>query len=123
MRSLQNNKGFTLIELIAVLVIFGVLASVGAVKYERFSDGAIKTQFLRVARELNVRESLTYFDIRLEDTYIDDAKLFSAVDYNLGAAAKWSGLTRAGGDLRIKGVRQKLIRRESTEKKPAEWSF
>jgi len=102
----------------------GVIATVGIQKYSNFSDNAIKSQFLRAARELNVRESLRYFDARIEATYKDDATLFPSIDYNLGAA-QWSGSgpTRAGGELRIQGIAQNLTRLESTKKKPAEWTF
>jgi len=35
---LQNDKGFTLVEIIAVLVILGILAAVAATRYVDFED-------------------------------------------------------------------------------------
>jgi prepilin-type N-terminal cleavage/methylation domain-containing protein len=37
---LSNKKGFTLIEIMASLVIIGVLASVGVQKHDQISDSA-----------------------------------------------------------------------------------
>lgn len=120
----MNQKGFTLLELMATLVIMGVFASVVVHKYERLSDQAIEKEFLIAVRELNVRESLTYYMTMISgEGYQDDDTLFAAIDFNLGAA-RWSiGPTATGGQLRIQGLSKIMARTASTKRKPAAWNF
>ena len=120
----KDNRGFTLIELMAVLVIMGVFASVAIKKYNNFTDNAIIMQFDRVERELNLREMMVFIDLRIsEDGYIDDATLHGMIDYNLGVA-QWVGpASRTGGRVRIQGITRLLVRVESTNRKPAEWKL
>ena len=53
---LQNQKGFTLLEVLAVVVILGVLVSTATHRYQRLSDAAEKQSLAVGIRELNVRE-------------------------------------------------------------------
>ena len=111
--------------MVATLVILGVLASVGMVKYERLSIGAVENDFYIALRELNVRESLHYFDVRIADKYVDDETLFNIIDYDLGAA-KWNSgprPARTGGQLKIQGMSKNLARAESSLKGPAQWKI
>lgn len=104
------------------MVIVGIMASVGVVKYERFTKTAIENEFYIALRELNVRESLHFFDARLSDTYIDDENIFDRINFDLGAARWRSGPASTGGQLQIQGAVAVLSRAESSRAGPAQWT-
>ena len=55
---LKSQQGFTLIEMISMMIIIGVIASVAIQKFEGLSDTAAEQALSIGVRELNVRESL-----------------------------------------------------------------
>ena len=121
--SISNQKGFTLIELISVLIIMSVMASV-AVKRLDLVTGTATDQVLQEAvKELNVREHLTWIDIKLSSTnWTNDADVFSAMDTNLGADFVWTaGPNASGGTLNFKTESIALTRTPSTTSTNASW--
>jgi prepilin-type N-terminal cleavage/methylation domain-containing protein len=85
-RCFRNQKGFTLIELISVMVIMGVMGSVAIKKVDFITDTASTKALVISVKELNVRESLVWSKIKISlDGYTTDADLFSALDKDLGA--------------------------------------
>jgi len=54
-----KQKGFTLIEIIAVLVIMSILAAAGMTKMVSLSDSASKQTLNHAVRELTSKEVLT----------------------------------------------------------------
>ena len=63
--SILSQKGFTLIEMIAAMVILSVMASVSVQKFEFLSVTATDRAINEGIRELNIRESLTWTKIKL----------------------------------------------------------
>jgi len=118
---MKDKTGFTLIEIMAVLVILGVIFPVTIKKFNNFADNAIIMQFDRIERELNVREMVTFADHRISGRYTDDAALYAAIDYNLGDAKWIAGPAPDGGQVGIKGITRALKRVQSSPKKPAAW--
>ena len=121
--SLRNQKGFTLIELISVMIIMGVMSSV-AIKKVDFITGTASTRALAVTvKELNIRESLVWSNMKISnDGYTTDADVFAALDKNLGAKLKWNpSPTIDGGTLHLESQSIVLNRTHSTFSAAGKW--
>ena len=119
-----NQKGFTLIELISVMIIMGVVASVTIQKFDIVSDTANEQALQLAIKELNIRESLTWSQIKISnDGYTTDQDLYDLVDKNLDGKYIWtSGPNRTGGStLSFNSKSASLSRQESTPTAAARW--
>lgn len=121
----NNQQGFTLIEIIAVLVLLGILAAVAVPKYMDLTASAKNKAVDAGIAELNSRESLAWGNIKLTGAgWASDALTFAAVDTNLGADYTWSVGPAVGGgtlvfQLATAGV--PLTRTASTVTAPGTW--
>jgi prepilin-type N-terminal cleavage/methylation domain-containing protein len=119
----RNQKGFTLIELISVMVIMGVMSSVAVKKIDFITDTASSKALAIALKELNVRESLVWSKLKISiDGYTTDADLFSALDKDLGAKFKWNpGPAIDGGTLHFESQSIILNRIPSTNSTIGKW--
>lgn len=119
-----NQRGLTLIELVAVIVIMGVIASVAVKKTNLISSTATNRALLEGVRELNIRESLTWTNTKLSAAnWADDGQLFSTIDTNLGFDYVWSaGPTASGGTLSFRSESVALSRNASTNSSMGSWN-
>ncbi len=117
------QKGFTMIELISVMVIMSVMVSVAIKKFDLLSDKASITALQSGIRELRTRESVTWFKIKLSDTgYTNDVDVYNSVDKNIGQEYSWNpGPDISGGRLHFKSQSIDLNRVPSSPNSPGSW--
>lgn len=120
---LQNQKGFTLIELISVMIIMGVMSSVAIKKVDFITDTASTNALAIAVKELNVRESLVWSNKKISnDGYTTDGDIFAALDKNLGAKLTWNpGPAIDGGTLHCESQSIILNRTHSTNSTAGKW--
>jgi prepilin-type N-terminal cleavage/methylation domain-containing protein len=119
---LPNCDGFTLIEIIVVLVIMSVLASVVAQRLIALDASAINKTFACAVSELNGRECLTWARVKTSPSnWISDVQVFGGYDPNLGPDFQWSSKAPDGGVISFKGHEFKLERSPSTSSTPGSW--
>ena len=122
----RNQKGFTLIEIIAVLVLLGILAAVAIPKYLDMTSEAKKKAVDAAVAELNSRENMMWGKVMLSG-YSDDATLWSHASFNksLGSDYDWGpGSPARDGDNTIqfqKGSFITIKRTISSTTGPGSW--
>ena len=117
------QKGFTLLEVMSVLVIMGVIFSVAIKKFELISDSASNTAIKTGVRELNTQESLVWIKMKLSNIgWTSDVNVYNAVEKNLGQEYSWNpGPAITGGTLYYDSQSVVLVRNPSTRQTVGSW--
>ena len=120
----RNHSGFTLIELIVVMVLISVIGSIASSKLITLDSSATEKGIECAVSELNSRECLTWSQTKLStSSWINDDQVFSSIDTNLGDDYSWGSKHASGGTLTFKGRMVPLKRTPSTLDMSGNWSL
>lgn len=119
-----NQGGFTLVEIMAVLVILGVLVSVAVKKYGDIANAAEDRALLSGITELNSRETLTWTNQKFAPGgFTNDGDIWAAMNTDLGTYYSWEAAPNiSGGTLRFAGRTVILNRTASSTVLAARWA-
>jgi prepilin-type N-terminal cleavage/methylation domain-containing protein len=117
---MKNQKGFTLIEIMSVMIILGIIITFGVVKFVRVDHTAELRGLEMGLMEINTREKLEWTNLKISFTSYDsdeemDTALIEKVDLNM-PDYKWNGT-----ELSLGGTSISLERIPATRKHPAIW--
>jgi len=126
MNNSRSEQGFTLLEIIAVMVILSILAAIAVPRYVSLDEKARQRAIDAGISELNGRETLTWSNAKISASgWVNDEKTFELVDPYLGGEYEWAtdDPKITGGSLSFKeSAAASLTRAESTNERPGSWS-
>ena len=117
-----NQKGFTLVEVMAVIILLGILFAVAIPRYITINKTAAKSGIDVAIIDLNGRDMKCWTEAKFSDGWNDDQRVFDSCDYQI-ANYRWVGLDKTGGSLKFNELMVRVNRRQSAQHEPANWSI
>lgn len=119
---MNNSKGFTLIEIIAVLAIVAVLAAVGIPKFMDFDNSAAEVVLRDAVAKFNDTEKHHWTNVKLSGVnYEHDDQVFNLVKADLVKTLTWKSISPTGGVVMIRDHSFNIVRKPSTKSSYAIW--
>jgi len=109
-----NNRGFTLIEIIAVLVLLSILGSVAYFKFDVLEPKAAEIMAVQMISNMNVETLSAWTKAKFStEGWVDDENVKKYENYN--------GFPLVNGSLEVKTYKIKIKRIPSLTNNPAKW--
>lgn len=115
----KREDGFTLVELIAVIIILGIIFTVVAVKFTDFTGKAEQQILDQAIAELNTREKHTWMNGKMKSVENIETYVLERVDRQLGEGAM---VSEDSTQITIRGSTTNVVRSPATRQTPAIWS-
>jgi prepilin-type N-terminal cleavage/methylation domain-containing protein len=121
---LINCNGFTLVELIIVLVIMSVMASLAIRRVMALDSTATQASIECAVAELNSRERLTWSQVKVSaSSWINDSRVCAELNPSLGPDFSWVFMASDGGTLSFRGSQVQLERKPSNQSESGSWKL
>jgi prepilin-type N-terminal cleavage/methylation domain-containing protein len=119
---MRNQKGYTLIELIAVMVMISIMGAVVTKKATTATRIADQTVITSVSTTLNSQELMVWGGVLVSGKYKDDRDVWSHKEEILeGNGVTFVSVSQTGATVEIGGSTVTLIREPSTQMTSGRW--
>ena len=119
----NNQNGFSLVEIIAVLIILSVISALVIPRLIRTDENASYRMVENAVVNLNSHEKTFWLNQKMMDEYKNDSDMFSSIDYEIGSEYIWVDREETGGVIRFKDNEYTLVRTPSTKESFAVWEI